>query len=444
MVTGDTRRRLVDAAHSTHSTHSAHGTHSAHDAVLSGEPPHRHARDLVVESWMRSAAAGLDCERDLAPVTLEQREIGEYRAAHPLSNVFPLLYDVLGRAAEACDSVMAIADANGQLLWVCGDRGNLARAEQIHFVEGSVWNEASAGTNAPGTALLLDEPVQIRGAEHFSRAVQRWSCAAAPIHDPQTHAILGIVDVTGGPAVDSPQTMAMVRAAARMAEAELGRLHAVGLAGAAGLVVPTWSPGHVSMRVDALGRPDCQITDRGRVIRLSPRHSEILVILLGHPEGLTGDQLAVELSADEVNPSTLRAETTRLRSLLGPDVLHSRPYRLRVEGECDWLTVEGHLSAGRLPEALRAYSGPLLPQSDAPYVVGRRERLERMLRAALLASDNTDLMLAWTRSRWGADDLEMWQRQAGAFGPDSPLRAIATAEVARLNSELGAPRSRAH
>ena len=105
---------------------------------------------------------------------------------------------MLGRAAEDCDSVMAVGDEYGQLLWVCGRPGVLRRAESIKFVEGAQWDEAHAGTNAPGTALRLDAPVTIQAAEHFVRPVQRWSCAAAPIHDPATHAILGVVDVTGG------------------------------------------------------------------------------------------------------------------------------------------------------------------------------------------------------------------------------------------------------
>jgi transcriptional regulator of acetoin/glycerol metabolism len=86
-------------------------------------------------------------------------------------------------------------------------------------VEGAQWDEAHVGTNAPGTALRLGSPVTIRAAEHFVRPVQRWSCAAAPIHDLASGRILGVVDVTGGDDIGSPQTSAMVRAAARMAEA---------------------------------------------------------------------------------------------------------------------------------------------------------------------------------------------------------------------------------
>jgi hypothetical protein len=387
-------------------------------------------RELVAESWRISAQAGVTVDRSDPPIVVDGAALVGYREAHPLSRVFPLLYDVLGRAAEECDSVMAVGDAHGRLLWVCGRPGVLTRAEQINFVEGAAWDEAHAGTNAPGTALRLDRPLQILANEHFSRPVQKWTCAAAPIHDPVTQSILGIVDVTGGEKVASPQTLAMVRAAARMAEAELGRL--VALSSPDSLWLP--SP---RVSVEALGRPDVQLTLAGRRLRLSPRHSEILVILVDHPEGLTGERLAIELYPDEVSTSTMRAELARLRSLLGEELLDSRPYRLREPLTCDWLTVLDAIDAGRAGDAMRAYRGPLLPQSYAPGVVERRERLERQLRAALLCADEVDLMAAWTRSRWGADDVDMWRRQRELAAEGSPVHTIATIELERIHRELG-------
>ena len=186
---------------------------------------------MSAASWPTPGSArsppGVDADRSEAPTALDRDELGAYRRTHPLSQVFPLLYDVLGRAAEECDSLMAVGDSDGRLLWVCGRPAMLARAEAINFAEGTAWDEGRAGTNAPGTALRLDAPVQIRAAEHFRRAVQPWTCAAAPIHDPITQTVLGVVDVTGTDVIAGPQTMAMVRAAARMAEAELGRIVAV-------------------------------------------------------------------------------------------------------------------------------------------------------------------------------------------------------------------------
>ena len=161
-------------------------------------------RGIIADSWLRSVAAGVNVDVSQPPITLGADLLGEYRAEHPLAGVFPLLDDVLGPAAEDCDSVMAVADGRAQLLWVRGKPRVRRRVEAIQFVEGAQWDERHAGTNAPGTALRLDAPVTIKSTEHFVRPVQRWSCAAAPVHEPVSGAILGIVDITGGRAVDSP------------------------------------------------------------------------------------------------------------------------------------------------------------------------------------------------------------------------------------------------
>jgi len=394
-------------------------------------------RSVVAESWVRSSAAGVDPDQHLAPVVLDGSSLVDYRSAHPLSAVFPLLYDVLGRAAVDCDCVMAVGDAEGKLLWVSGPRDVMRRAERIHFVEGSVWDEGSAGTNAPGMALHLDAPSQVHSAEHFNRLISSWSCAAAPIHDPTTGAILGLVDITGGPDVATPQTMAMVRAAARMAESELARIAASG-GGPKRLWVPESSDSRPAdvQRLQGLGLPDLIATIGTRTLRLSRRHSDILAVLVDHPAGLTAEQLEIEVYAADVHSSTMRAEMTRLRSLLGDQVVQSRPYRLVVDAQCDWKDVAAHVAAGRVREALQAYRGPLLPQSESPGVVSRRESVQSQLRAAVLASGKPDLMVAWTRSRWGAEDLQMWQRQETALPTSSPLRPVARAESARLEREL--------
>jgi hypothetical protein len=408
-------------------------TRHEHELFLSGQTSSPSLRSTVADSWVRSAAAGLDAEVSTAPITLERDRLADYRAEHPLSRVFPLLYDVLGRAAEDTDSLMAIADADGQLLWVCGQRSLIRRAESINFVEGALWDETHAGTNAPGTALRLDTAVMIHASEHFSRSVQQWSCAAAPIHDPRTQAILGLVDITGGPELASPQTVAMVRAAARMAESELARILAV--EDHRTPVSLTTGP-HPQLRLAGLGRPDCVAALRGREFRLSPRHSEILVILSRYPNGLSGEQLAAQLYPADASGSTLRAELVRLRALLGEDVLASRPYRLTGEVGSDWSAVAAQLAAGNLGEAMRIYLGPLLPQSDSPGVIEYRHDLQRQLRAAVLASRRPELMVAWTRARWGADDLPMWRGQLEALPVGSPLRPIARAEIAKLDAEF--------
>lgn len=372
-----------------------------------------------------------------APITLPNDTLRDYREAHPLAQVFPVLDDVLGQAARDCDAIMAVSDATGQLLWVCGHPTVLRRAESIGFVEGANWDERLAGTSAPGMALTLDQPVSVIGSEHFRRSVRRWSCAATPIHDPTSGALLGVLDITGGDDIVVPQTMAMVRVAARMAEAELAR-HLLTHRGAEA----QRATNGLSIALEALGRHESLLTiDDGRThrstLRLTPRHSEILLLLASAPRGLSGDELGVLMYSEDNSTSTLRAELNRLRSLLGDELLASRPYRLVAEVTADWLAVEAHLASGDVAAATQAYRGPLLPRSVAPGVVRLRTDVELSLRQAVLEHGVPDLMSSWTRSSWGADDYDMWLAQRAAVSPTSPLLPLISGQIARLDRELG-------
>jgi hypothetical protein len=354
-----------------------------------------------------------------APIEISDGDLEAYRAAHPLARVLPIFRDLLGGLAEDGDNLMAVCDAHGRLLWVEGNTSMLRGAESMNFVPGARWDEAHAGTNAPGTALAVDHSLQIFATEHFSRPVQRWTCAAAPIHDPSTGLLLGAIDVTGGDHLANPHSLALVRATALAAEAFLG----------------SHTPAANSATV--LGRDEALLTIGGRRIRLGHRHSELLVLLLLHPEGRTGDQLGFDLYADDLNPVTVRAELSRLRRTLGAELLDSRPYRLLAEVDADFLRVRRLLEAGQAGAALEAYSGPLLPASDAPGVCRLRRMVESELRTALLTQGDPRLTQAWIRTPWGADDLEAWELYAGLLPSVSPARALAANRITQLAADYG-------
>jgi hypothetical protein len=398
----------------------------AHECFLTGEPAATQVRSVVADSWRRSAGA-LVSPDSTAPIDLGDGELEAYRAAHPLAGVLPIFRDLLGGLAEDGEHLMAVCDAHGRLLWVEGTRSVLRGAEQMNFVPGARWDEAHAGTNAPGTALAVDHPLQIFATEHFSRGVQRWTCAAAPIHDPATGRLLGAIDVTGGDHLANPHSLALVRATALAAEAYLsahGPRPAVGGA-----------------TVSVLGREEALLSLGGKRLRLGRRHSELLILLLAHPGGRTGDQLGFDLYADDLNPVTVRAELSRLRRILGPELLDSRPYRLRAEVDADFLTVTRLLDRGRVKDALAAYAGPLLPSSDAPGVVRLRNRIDSRLRAAVLTGGDPALIQTWLGEPWAADDLEMWEAYAATLPANSPAHPLATKKVVQLAVDYGLRRA---
>ncbi|WP_314219379.1 GAF domain-containing protein [Streptomyces zaehneri] len=398
----------------------------AHETFTEAGTVPRPVRSVVADSWRRSARAGVGPD-GTASVELTDGDLGTYRSEHPLARVMPLFRELMGTFAADGEHLLAVCDAHGRLLWVEGHAATRRQAGRMNFVPGARWAESAVGTNAPGTAVALDRPVQVFAAEHFIRRVQPWTCAAAPVHDPRTGRVLGAVDITGGDGLAHPHSLGFVQAVARAAEAHLA------------LLAPE-RPASDAPRLTVLGRDEARLVTGGRDLRLSRRHSEILVLLARRPEGLTGDELLCALYEDEsVPPVTLRAELARLRGVLGPGLLASRPYRLTVACESDVAVVERRLAAGAVTAAATAYAGPPLPSSQAPAVSRLRRRLAEGLRAALIARGDPDLLADWAHAPWGEDDLDVWRALAAAR-PTAAIRA----RLASLESELTAPSGRPH
>ena len=192
------------------------------EAVLSGNPAPQQPRPVVSESWRRSLAARIDPERGAGPPTIyNRREMAELRAEHPMAETLPVLRETLVSIADEAMHMMIVTDAQGHILWREGHLDVLLRADEVGLVEGTRWSEDAIGTNAMGTALAEDLAVQIHSAEHLVRTYHTWTCAACPVHDPDTGRIIGVVDITGPVSGFHPSTMALVNAAAKLAEAHL-------------------------------------------------------------------------------------------------------------------------------------------------------------------------------------------------------------------------------
>ncbi|MGA5699292.1 GAF domain-containing protein [Peterkaempfera bronchialis] len=390
-------------------------------------------RPVVLDSWQRCARSGVDPERPTPAIALTDEQLHRQRRDHPLAAVLPLVRSLLVEPAADAGQIVALGDAAGRLLWVEGHPGLRRRAERMGFLPGACWLEEEAGTNAPGTALALDHPVQIFAGEHFSRAAHPWSCAAAPLHDPATGRVLGVLDVTGGDHVAAPQALALVRAAAAAAEAELRLQH-----GQAAARPPRPRPRRAapvatrSARLQVLGRDRALLTLDGRTRDLAPRHSEILLLLARYPDGLTADALAALLHEEEAARVTVRAEMSRLRRLVGDTLLASRPYRLTAPLATDADDVRRLLARGAHRQALRHCPGPILPRSDAPGVVEEREALAREVRAVLLRHAGPDLLAAWALRPEGRTDPRLLQAALRALPPGSPRRTLLAAHLAAL------------
>jgi hypothetical protein len=182
-----------------------------------GTPP---IRNPIAASWLRSRDAGVDPHgRQNAPSLMELTGARATWDSHPLAIAAPLIDECMSAAAVDADHLMVISDASGMLLSIRGAVALRSRAaDEMNFVEGALWSEAGAGTNAVGTALAAEHAVQVFAAEHFTEPVQRWTCAAAPISDPDTGRLLGVIDLTGDMNSVHPHSLAVVVATARAVE----------------------------------------------------------------------------------------------------------------------------------------------------------------------------------------------------------------------------------
>jgi hypothetical protein len=195
----------------------------AHDDV--DDPGTPQIREPIAESWLRSRDAGVDpTGRQAAPSIVEMQGVRELWADHPLAVAAPVIEECMMLASAEADQLIVVSDAEGMLLCIGGAARLRSRAaDEMNFVEGALWSEAGAGTNAVGTAVAAKHAVQVFAAEHFTEPVQRWTCAAAPVTDPHTGRLLGIIDLTGDISSVHPASLSVVIATARAVEELLRR-----------------------------------------------------------------------------------------------------------------------------------------------------------------------------------------------------------------------------
>lgn len=181
----------------------------------------------IADSWQRSLDAGVDPSgRQPAPSVVELDRARDLYDDHPLASAGALIAHCMAEASVEADHLLVISDADGMLLRISGDtRLRNRAADEMNFIEGALWSESGAGTNAIGTAVAAEHAVQVFAAEHFTEPVQRWTCAAAPVTDPETGKLLGIIDLTGDFSGVNPHSLSVVVATASAVQELLrGRL----------------------------------------------------------------------------------------------------------------------------------------------------------------------------------------------------------------------------
>jgi transcriptional regulator of acetoin/glycerol metabolism len=188
----------------------------ARESFLASDDRAPKVREEILASWKRSVFWGVapdDLEMPYRPnLDFDTRLV---RAARPI-------LDRLERQLAGTNTSVILTDARGLVLdRRVDDKGLERRLDAISLAPGFSYAEEYVGTNGIGTAIEQGQVSCVFGAEHFTDRLQLMSCAGAPIRDPLSGRLEGVIDLTTRSDHANPLMPALVQETATLIEQRL-------------------------------------------------------------------------------------------------------------------------------------------------------------------------------------------------------------------------------
>lgn len=150
---------------------------------------------IIQESWSRCKKNKVN-HMDVEIKKASKKEISEkLKENAELIRVALPIMENLYKIVSGSGFVIILTDKEGCIIHLVGDE-EMIKEEDLNFNIGTIWTEESIGTNAIGTAIFLDKPLQIIGAEHYYLKNHCLTCSAATIHD-EDGEIIGCINMSG-------------------------------------------------------------------------------------------------------------------------------------------------------------------------------------------------------------------------------------------------------
>lgn len=154
-------------------------------------------RNTIIRSWERCTNYGISTTNEYPLRILSSAELVKNKEKNrELIEISSPIRKRIEEFIQGSHFLIVLTDADGIILEISGDSRMRNSVKDGGFIEGADWSERSAGSNAIGTALAENRPVQFAGYEHYCVFTQKTACAAAPVHDPNG-SLIGSVDLTG-------------------------------------------------------------------------------------------------------------------------------------------------------------------------------------------------------------------------------------------------------
>ncbi|MEL7563414.1 MAG: sigma-54-dependent Fis family transcriptional regulator [Dehalobacterium sp.] len=189
--------------------------------VQTGNIVDANLKDYLINSWRNCIKIGVNPFQKRVPQVPNQQELLFRRIKYKeLIEISLPFMEQLYKFVAGSGFVVTLADADGYILKIIGDQEVRESIEKGNFREGICWSEELAGTNAIGTSIKLNQPIQVLGYEHFCICSHNSTCSAAPIHD-LTGQIIGVLNMTATYEKVHSHTLGMVVAAVHAIENHL-------------------------------------------------------------------------------------------------------------------------------------------------------------------------------------------------------------------------------
>lgn len=176
-------------------------------------------RSEIRDSWIRCMNYNVDPHNGRGSVKHHNIEELINKNSELISVARPIMESIY---SMVCGSGFALflADKDGYIIDVIGDKDIMERVTELNFLKGELWAENIVGTNAIGTSLYLNKPIQTIGAEHYAINQHSWTCSASPIHDEDDN-LIGCINMSGNYYNANSHTLGIVSAAAQSIQKQM-------------------------------------------------------------------------------------------------------------------------------------------------------------------------------------------------------------------------------